>query len=297
MRVIDSPQEMLSAVEELRRNSQTIGFVPTLGNLHQGHAKLIQTARTNSDVVVVSVFVNPVQFSQHEDLDAYPHTEKDDMELCRQERVDIVFLPAAADIYAAGQHPLTQVNIPSMSSLHCGVSRPTHFMGVLTVVALLFNLVKPHCAAFGKKDFQQLRLIQIMVKELHFPVKILAVDTGRAADGLALSSRNFYLTKEERELAPHFYKTLVRAAKKLTSGSPDAADYRIVEKVAQDELTHLGFKTDYVNLVRQNDLQPAQPQDKSVVIVGAVYLGKARLIDNIDIPGDASQETSKHTRT
>ncbi len=280
MRIIHSPQEMLSAVDELRRDGKTIGFVPTLGNMHQGHAKLIQEVNAKSQVSIVSIFVNPVQFSANEDLEDYPHSEKKDIELCKQEQVDIVFLPSASDIYAGGQHPLTQVNIPSMSGLHCGVSRPTHFMGVLTIVALLFNLVKPHCAAFGKKDFQQLRLIQTMAEELHFPIKILAVDTGRAADGLALSSRNMYLTKEERQLAPQFYKQLQSIAKKASDSS---IDYRVLEEEAKSNLTELGFKPDYVNIVLQSNLQPATPQDKDLVILGAVYLGKARLIDNLEL--------------
>lgn len=280
MRIIHSPQEMLRVVDELRQNNKTIGFVPTLGNLHEGHAKLIKEVNANSQVSVVSIFVNPVQFSESEDLDAYPHSEEQDIELCRKEQVDLVFLPSATEIYAASHHPLTQVNIPSMSGLHCGISRPSHFMGVLTIVALLFNLVKPHCAAFGKKDFQQLRLIQIMTEELHFPIKILPVDTGRADDGLALSSRNIYLTAKERELAPQFYKQLQKIATRITSGS---IDYRALEKEAMNELQKLGFKPDYVNLAKQSDLQPASPQDKDLVILGAVYLGKARLIDNLDL--------------
>lgn len=290
MRIIKSPAEIGECVTELRRQGKRIGFVPTLGNLHQGHTKLIKALDQQCDVKVVSIFVNPVQFGANEDLANYPRSEQEDLRVCEEDGTDIVFLPQAEDIYVGGAHPLTQVNIPSMSSLHCGISRPTHFMGVLTIVSLLFNLVKPHCAAFGRKDFQQLRMIQIMTKELHFPVDIIAVDTGRAADGLALSSRNRYLTAEERSLAPAFYQCLLKVMAKVREngrkgegGQNAETYYRALESQTIKELEQAGFTSDYVHIARQLDLQQAQVGDKDLVLLGAVYLGKARLIDNLII--------------
>ena len=278
MQIIRSPQEMSALADKLRREGKSIGFVPTLGNLHEGHSKLMHNIRSCCDVLVVSIFVNPTQFAEGEDLDAYPRTEEQDLQICTTAGAKAVFIPRAEDIYVTGKHPLTQVNISTMTGLHCGVSRPPHFIGVLTIVALLFNLVKPHHAAFGKKDFQQLRLVQIMVKELHFPVNIIAVDTGRADDGLALSSRNRYLTKQQRAIAPQFYATLQQLAGEIQGGNKD---YQQLEEQALTRLQKIGFRPDYIHICRQSDLQPASPDDKQPVILGAAYLGKARLIDNI----------------
>lgn len=281
MQIIRSPQQMSMLADDLRRQDKSIGFVPTLGNLHKGHTKLMQNIRASCDTLVVSIFVNPTQFATGEDMDAYPRTEEEDLQVCKDEGVDLVFIPRAEDIYFSGKHPLTQINIISMTSLHCGVKRPSHFIGVLTIVALLFNLIKPRCAAFGKKDFQQLTLIQIMVKELHFTVEIVPVDTGRTADGLALSSRNRYLTKQERAIAPHFYTILQKVAQEISTGNKG---YRLLEKQAVAELQEAGFNPDYIHICRQSDLQPAETGESELVklvILGAVYLGKARLIDNI----------------
>ena len=278
MDIIKSPQKMLELADNFRRDGKRIGFVPTLGNLHQGHAKLIETIKDRCDVVVVSIFVNPVQFGASEDLANYPRSEEEDLIICKEQGAGIVFLPQAEDIYAEGKHPRTQVNIPTISPLHCGISRPNHFMGVLTIVSLLFNLVKPACSTFGKKDFQQLRMIEIMTKELHFPVEIIPVDTGRAEDGLALSSRNRYLTPEERVLAPRFYKCLCSVADKIRAGGKD---FRVLEQNAVAQLAEEGFKNDYVHIALQDNLREANAGDKGVVVLGAVYLGKARLIDNV----------------
>ena len=284
MEIIKYPAEMINYADAARAKHKKIGFVPTLGNLHEGHTKLIKAAKKECDLVVVSIFVNPTQFGPNEDLENYPRSEQEDLKICQEERVDLVFMPQAKDIYVGGDNPLTQVDIHTMTGLHCGVSRPTHFIGVLTIVALLFNLVKPHCAAFGKKDFQQLRLIQIMKKELHFPLEIIAVDTGRTPDGLALSSRNRYLTKEERQLAPQFYQHLQHLASKISS---NPQDYRKLEEVTAQELEKAGFRVDYVNIVRQTDLLPAEPTpEQNLAILGAVYLGKARLIDNVILGKD-----------
>ena len=265
-----------------RKAGKVIGFVPTLGNLHEGHARLMRALRPQCDLLVTSIFVNPTQFAEHEDLDTYPRSEEQDLLLCWREQNDLVFQPDARAIYVGGRKPLTLINIPAMTLLHCGGTRPHFFPAVLTIVNLLFNIVLPHKTAFGKKDFQQLRLTQIMTKELHLPVEVVPVDTGRAADGLALSSRNQYLTTSERKIAPKLYATLVELSKRGTTA------YRALEQEGMRRLEKHGFKPEYVHVCRADDLLPAQPQDQNVVILAAAWLGKARLIDNVPLGSMAS---------
>ena len=269
---------MLEWSDAANRQGKTIGFVPTLGNLHRGHRYLMQSLRGKCDLLVVSVFVNLAQFAANEDYTSYPSTEEEDKRICAMEKVDLIFIPKAEDIYISGALPLTRVDIPTMTGLHCGVSRPPHFSGVLTIVNLFFNIVKPHLAAFGKKDFQQLRLVEIMVQELHIPVELVAVDTGREESGLALSSRNRYLTEEEHKRAPRLYVVLCELEKAIKEGE---RNYRLLEEEGTRLLTAAAAKVDYVHISRCSDLQPAEEKDKDIVILAAVYLGKARLIDNV----------------
>ena len=278
--IIRLPKEMVQWADIIRKRGESIGFVPTLGNLHKGHRYLMQALRGECDRLVVSIFINPTQFAADEDYKTYPRTEQEDLQICEEEKVDLVFIPRAEDIYLRGTNPLTQVDIPSMTGLHCGVSRPPHFIGVLTVVNLLFNLVKPHSAAFGKKDFQQLHLVKLMVQELHIPVEIVSVETGRTDDGLALSSRNRYLTSQERDIAPQFYATLCMIAEKIKQG---ARDYRLLELEGTTHLDKKGMKVDYIHISRCEDLLPAHKNDKDIIILGAIYLGKSRLIDNVPL--------------
>lgn len=278
--VIRSPAAMREWSEEARRQNKTIGFVPTLGNLHEGHSYLMRALRNKCDLLVVSIFINPTQFAADEDYANYPRTEKEDRSICAAERVDVVFIPAAEEIYITGNHPLTRVDIPTMTGLHCGVSRPSHFSGVLTVVNLFLNIVKPHLTAFGKKDFQQLRLVEIMIRELHIPVELIAVETGREENGLALSSRNRYLTQQEHSRAPALYAALSELKKAIYEGE---RDYRLLEERGSHLLRAARMKVDYVHISRCNDLQPAERADKEIVILAAVYLGRARLIDNIRV--------------
>ena len=242
----------------------------------------MRALRGKCDLLVVSIFINPIQFAANEDYENYPRTEKEDLRICADEGADIVFVPQAEDIYITGNQPLTRVDISSMTGLHCGVSRPPHFIGVLTIVSLLFNIVKPHLAAFGKKDFQQLRLVEIMVRELHIPVELVAVETGRTSNGLALSSRNRYLTVRERKIAPEFYATLCELRRRIEKGE---RDYRRMEMEGAHRLNDAGMRVDYVHICRCEDLLPAQgkedARDENLVILGAVYLGEARLIDNV----------------
>lgn len=276
-RIIVSSRAMHARIMAARKDDQIIGFVPTLGNLHEGHARLMRALRPQCDLLITSIFVNPTQFAEHEDLDTYPRSDKQDLRLCWQEQNDLIFRPAAHDIYVGGQKPLTLINVPTMTLLHCGGTRPHFFPAVLTIVNLLFNIVLPHKAAFGKKDFQQLRLVQIMTKELHLPVEIVPVDTGRAADGLALSSRNQYLTAAERKIAPKLYATLLDLSRRGDT------DYRALEEEGMRRLHAHGFKPEYVHVCRADNLQPAQSRVKNAVILAAAWLGRARLIDNVPL--------------
>ena len=299
--IITRPQEMRQRSLEARKLGKSIGFVPTLGNLHEGHAKLMRALRPECDILVSSIFINPTQFAEHEDLDTYPRSTVEDLNLCRVEKNDLVFLPKAEDIYAGGKKPLTLIDIPSMTGLLCGGTRPHFFPAVITIVNLLFNILLPHKAAFGKKDFQQLRLIRIMTKELHLPTQIVAVDTGRAPDGLALSSRNRYLTAAERRIAPRLYGTLKDLSKDLNKdpgkdlSSQKQNDYRELEQDGMRRLRQHGFKPEYVQVCRTEDLLPAVgPADKPVILAAA-WLGKARLIDNVPMAENSSESNHRGT--
>ena len=277
-KVIRSPAAMFQWSEEVRRQNKTIGFVPTLGNLHRGHGYLMRALRDRCDLLVVSIFINPTQFAANEDYANYPRTEEEDKRICAAEKVDLIFIPAAEDIYV--KLPLTKIDVPTMTGLHCGMSRPSHFSGVLMIVNLFLNIVVPHWMALGKKDFQQLRVIEIMVQELHIPVELVAVDTGRERDGLALSSRNRYLTQDQRPRAPQLYAVLSQLKSAIEKGE---RNYRLLEEQASHLLGAAKMKVDYVHISRSDDLQPAEKVDKELVILAAVYLGKARLIDNVRI--------------
>jgi len=276
--LIRSPSAMFQWSEKMRRQNKTIGFVPTLGNLHQGHSYLMRALRDKCDLLVVSIFINPTQFAANEDYANYPRTEEEDKKICAAEKVDVIFIPAAEDIYV--NSPLTRIDIPTMTGLHCGMSRPNHFSGVLMIVNLFLNIVMPHWMALGKKDFQQLRVIEIMVKELHIPIELVAVDTGREKDGLALSSRNRYLTQDQRRRAPQLYVILSGLKNAIEKGE---RNYRLLEEQASHLLGAAQMKVDYVHISRCDDLQPAEKVDKEIVILAAVYLGKARLIDNVRV--------------
>jgi len=266
-----------------RRAGESIGFVPTMGNLHTGHMALIMQARAECNRVVSSIFVNPSQFGESEDLSNYPRSPKED-EALLEPHCDLLFLPQVETIYPGGVC-LTNINIPGYTSELCGANRPGHFVGVLTVVNLLFNLTQPDRAYFGLKDYQQYRLIQRMAADLHCPVEIIGVDTGRDDDGLALSSRNQYLSREERAKAPLLYQTLVRTVEKLDELDEATllASHRQVCAQASEQLTRAGFRVDYFTLRDSDTLQPPTPTSVSCRLLAAAWLGKARLIDNISL--------------
>jgi len=262
--------------------SASIALVPTMGNLHQGHIDLVNKARELADIVVVSIFVNPLQFEAGGDLDNYPRTLQEDMEKLLEAGVDVAFVPDVEEIYGDDLSTTTQVVVPGISSLWCGASRESHFEGVTTIVNKLFNIVQPDIAVFGEKDFQQLTIIKMMVNDLNIPVEVVGVATRREADGLAMSSRNGYLTAKEREIAPKLREILLKLQERVQVAG---ADYEQITQQAALELNQAGFKTDYLAVCRQSDLKAATAEDNVVgnnlIILAAAYLGKARLIDNL----------------
>jgi pantoate--beta-alanine ligase len=257
---------------------ERVAFVPTMGNLHAGHMSLVARARELADRVVVSIFVNPLQFSAGEDLSAYPRTPAEDATLLEAAGVELLFLPEEAEIYPHGREGVTFVEVPGISDLLCGASRPGHFRGVATVVAKLFNIVQPDVACFGEKDFQQLAVLRRMVAELDMPVEMVGVPTMREADGLAMSSRNGYLTIEERAIAPALYQTLQEMAQRIHGGG---SDYSLLQQYGKTVLEKAGFRPDYLEIRRSDDLFPPTGGETSLVILAAAWLGRARLIDNL----------------
>jgi pantoate--beta-alanine ligase len=274
----------VSQLREVRRGWQldgkVIGFVPTMGNLHQGHLNLVREAKKHADVVVVSIFVNPMQFGPDEDLDAYPRTLDNDASLLNALGVDAIFLPSVDDIYAKGLEQQTFVEVPGLSYMICGASRPGHFRGVATIVCKLFNMVQPNLAFFGEKDFQQLQVIKAMVEDLSMNLEVVGVPTTRENDGLAMSSRNQYLTDTERKLAPTLYEKMQALSAEVLGGRRDLT--KLLETY-KNELAGLGFKPDYLELRNAHTLLQPGHEDTKLVLLAAAFLGKTRLIDNLQI--------------
>lgn len=276
---VERVAELRARVAAWRAASERVALVPTMGNLHQGHLTLVREARARADRVVVSIFVNPLQFGPGEDLAAYPRTLEDDMRQLDAEGCDLVFTPTPEVVYPRGQVGQTRVEVPGISDILCGASRPGHFVGVATVVCKLLNMVQPDVALFGEKDFQQLMVIRRMAADLDMPVEILGVPIVREADGLAMSSRNGYLTPGERERAPALYRVLSDAADGLRSGRAVEA----VEAAARERLAEAGLRPDYVSVRSAVDLSVPRPEDDRLVVLAAAYLGRARLIDNLQL--------------
>ena len=274
--------QIIKTIEELRNWRKTVGtvaFVPTMGNLHAGHLALVTVAKQHADTVVVSIFVNPLQFGQGEDFAAYPRTLQADAEKLEQAGVAVLFAPDDKTLYPNTMQSFNVEPSALQNELE-GKFRPGHFRGVATVVLKLFNIVEPQIACFGKKDFQQLVVIQQMVAELNVNIKIIPVDTGRAEDGLALSSRNGYLTDNERQQAPQLYAVLCEMKNELQQGR---RDFSQLEQSAAEKLNAQGWQTDYVEIRRRADLSHARPDDKQLIILAAAKLGKPRLIDNLEV--------------
>lgn len=262
-----------------RSNSETTAFVPTLGNLHDGHLSLARKAKEVADRVVVSIFINPTQFDKAADLAAYPRTLNNDLKLLRKEGIDLVFLPEAEEMYPEGS--AARVEVDGISDILEGDSRPGHFSGVATIVAKLFNLVQPDVSVFGEKDFQQLMLIRRMVDDLDFGIEIIGAPTAREESGLAMSSRNNYLNDEQRnQIAPGLLIELKKIRQSLLNGENN---YLKLQGDAADHLDQLGFKTDYIEIRNAQDLSVAKENDKDLVVLSSAWLGKARLIDNLRV--------------
>ncbi|MDZ8243143.1 pantoate--beta-alanine ligase [Escherichia coli] len=277
MLIIETLPPLRQQIRRLRMEGKRVALVPTMGNLHDGHMKLVDEAKARADVVVVSIFVNPMQFDRPEDLARYPRTLQEDCEKLNKHKVDLVFAPSVKEIYPNGTETHTYVDVPGLSTMLEGASRPGHFRGVSTIVSKLFNLVQPDIACFGEKDFQQLALIRKMVADMGFDIEIVGVPIMRAKDGLALSSRNGYLTAEQRKIAPGLYKVLSSIADKLQVGERDLDE---IITIAGQELNEKGFRADDIQIRDADTLLEVSETSKRAVILVAAWLGDARLIDN-----------------
>ena len=275
MKIIHTIKEL----RDWRREAGSVAFVPTMGNLHEGHLALVREAAKRADNVVVSIFVNRLQFGQGEDFDRYPRTLEQDAAKLAGEGVAVLFAPSEQELYP---NVAQQYNVvpPHLQNELCGAFRPGHFRGVATVVAKLFNIVEPDYACFGKKDYQQLAILQGMAADLNFRVEIVPVDIGRAADGLALSSRNQYLSEAERKQAPQLYRELQAVARAVENGN---RDYAALEQQAAANLKQAGWQVDYVEIRHAGNLQVAHVGDGELVVLAAARLGNTRLIDNVEI--------------
>lgn len=275
MQIIHTIHEL----REWRKNAGTVAFVPTMGNLHEGHLALVREAKQRAGNVVVSIFVNRLQFGQGEDFDKYPRTLQQDAAKLENEGVAVVFAPDEKELYPNVEQRYN-VEPPNLQNELCGKFRPGHFRGVATVVTKLFNIVQPDAACFGKKDYQQLAVIKGLVEDLNINIDIVPVDTGRASDGLALSSRNQYLSEQERAEAPRLYRELSAIADAVRSGN---LAYAVLEQAAAQSLGEAGWTVDYIEVRRADDLSVAHAGDKNLVILAAARLGGTRLIDNIEV--------------
>jgi pantoate--beta-alanine ligase len=279
MDVIQQLSELRKTVTGWRSANQRVALVPTMGNLHAGHLSLVREASKQADRVVVSIFVNPMQFGPNEDFAAYPRTLEQDCEVLRPLDVAVVFAPPVEVVYPGRVSEQTRVEVPGISDILCGASRPGHFTGVATVVCKLFNMVQPDLAVFGEKDYQQLLVIRRMTQDLCLPVEIKGMPTQRDSDGLAMSSRNGYLSAAERAQAPALRRCLLQAAELLKVGGEPAK----VESSCCESLEKAGFEIDYFSVRRADDLQPVGAEDMRLVVLAAAFLGKTRLIDNLAV--------------
>jgi len=277
LETVNSVEALRKAVRNAKAHGLSVGFVPTMGNLHAGHMSLVTTAAKQCDFVIASIFVNPLQFNDKNDLARYPRTLEQDQALLEQHGCRLLFAPTVEEMYPNGQESQSIVSVPDVSLGLCGGSRPGHFDGVATVVTKLFNMVQADKAFFGEKDFQQLAVIRRMVADLCTPIEVIGVATERNEQGLALSSRNGYLTEEELAIAPGIYQTLQEVAEAIQQGN---AIQPTLEQ-GKERLVNRGFKVDYLELCNAQTLKSATSEDTQLVVLAAAFLGKARLIDNL----------------
>lgn len=280
MLIIETTPILRREIRRWKLDGKRIALVPTMGNLHDGHLTLIDEAKQQADIVIVSIFVNPMQFERQSDLANYPRTLQEDCEKLKRRGIDLIFAPSAKEFYPEGMENQTYVEVPELSSILEGANRPGHFRGVSTVITKLFNLVQPDLAFFGEKDFQQLQLVRKLVKDLSFDTQIVAIPTVRAKNGLALSSRNNNLSADELKIAPRLYSIMKQAGEKLAS-EPESAD-DILQQM-QESLREAGFTPDELFIRDAQTLAPLSNTTKTAVILMAAWLGQTRLIDNLQV--------------
>jgi pantoate--beta-alanine ligase len=280
MRTVHALKELRTMLRGYRQKGKRIALVPTMGNLHEGHISLVRRASETADIVVTSIFVNPIQFGATEDLDSYPRTLQEDQEALEKAGNTLVFTPSNSEIYPEGLARQTRVMVPEVSEGHCGASRPGHFEGVATIVTVLLNIVQPDVAVFGEKDFQQLAVIRKLIRDLMIPVEIVGAPTVRDKDGLAKSSRNSNLSEAERAAAPVIYQSLKDAAEKIRLGR---FDFNAIEVEADIALRAAGLRPDYFNIANSLTLKPATADDTQLTLLVAAFLGTTRLIDNLSV--------------
>lgn len=278
MQIFETIESLQSALSGAAANS--LGFVPTMGNLHAGHLSLVSRARGEHDVVVVSIFLNPLQFSANEDLDSYPRTLDADTAALIAAGCDFLFLPSASELYGDDMQASTRVQVPELGTSYCGASRPGHFDGVTTVITKLFNIVQPDAAYFGLKDYQQFSIIRKMIGDLAMPISVHGIETAREASGLALSSRNGYLTAEQKAVAPLLYQTIKGIGDALAAGDQD---FKRLVQAGKQQLQEAGLQPDYLAIANAVTLRPATREDSHLVILAAAFLGSTRLIDNLRV--------------
>lgn len=278
MERIEKINALRKKLGSVRKADKKIALVPTMGNLHQGHLSLVKQAQSLADYVVVSIFVNPTQFVVGEDFENYPRTLDADLEYLKHLNVDLVFIPDMGEVYPDDAQITTEVIVPGLDSIYCGEFRPGHFKGVATVVCKLLNIVQPEIAVFGEKDYQQLLIIRSLVKNLNLPIDIYGAVTMRETDGLAMSSRNMYLSEAERQKAPLLFKAIMGVAESLKRGE---SNYENLERNAISSLEAAGFKPEYFSICDSKTLK--RPVNQGLVILAAAWLGKARLIDNVAV--------------
>jgi pantoate--beta-alanine ligase len=277
MIVVHTKQELEEQLTEWRRQDEHVALVPTMGNLHSGHVSLVDLAREHAERVVVSIFVNPTQFGEDEDFDEYPRTLERDTRRLKKPAADLIFAPDVDTMYPFGLKDATTISVPRITENFCGASRPGHFDGVTSVVARLFALVQPDVAIFGQKDYQQQLVIRHMSQDLNLPISIITAETVREDDGLAMSSRNQYLSDEERKRASVLYEVISEAGHKMQAGR---RDYEALENESIEKLTDAGFTLDYFSIRRAQNLEIPDRDCDEIVVLAAAHLGKARLIDN-----------------
>lgn len=280
MKLIQNPQAIQSELIALKKSGKKIGLIPTMGNLHQGHLSLFETIKKHCDIVVGSIFVNPMQFAANEDLDKYPRTLKEDITKLESINVDYLFTPTNDIIYPIGTDINTSIEVNRLTKRLCGQSRPNHFKGVTTVVNVLFNILQPDVVIFGKKDYQQYLVLSAMVHDLFLPIKVLGGEIVREKNGLAMSSRNKFLTLEEKEKASELRKIILATAEIIKAGEKN---FNQVKQQAVKKLLNKGFKIDYFDICNTNDLEDAHEKDNLLLIAAAAWMGQPRLLDNLEV--------------